>query len=646
MRTTSKMAASCLLSWVALVSLLLGGARAGRGEPVTPDRQELVKAERKLEAARGRVSVTAEHLSATQSVRMARLGVLNACQAAYDAIVRVRTEAEQAEGVARGDAALAQQLACQATQAVEPSRTQMQRARDRFLDRALMAFDIPQRGTLTFNALTGSFDLRLDDGPGVRLSAGDFDALLAGDYTVPDIDPLQMASATVGTQARLSSNYLEVQASLAAEHGAANVYLISRRFLAWATPEVLAGDFAKASATTGGSVVAELAEARRQIQLEYEDLAAWLWQKGVKDLGPEPSGILVELIRTGSCARLGLSVRTRMVEYTHRSEPAGRTDVPRDYLKRLGPKRLQIQGHGRETTEKRPALAIIWSGPARDHESFASQLDGRFQARAPVIDDILKLLPPQTDPRIRRLLGETAQRGLLDIDARAKSRRMARAAMGLRKEDLSAAGGSNGLIVELRSSDLGEIVNSFLSQLALGNKKSCDVDVLELDESNGRMEVEFTLHHRHAWPRVRDAQTQIRAALGPIGTDVEDLADLLPDSAFDAARKLYHKMDLQAHEANTRAYQAEQRSQEAADRVATKGQELAILAGELSSAQSDLRRATAREDLARQEAQAACVQMLELDAQLRIARNNANGLQPLSPAKPLIYGSRDASKKW
>ena len=105
-------------------------------------------------------------------------------------------------------------------------------------------------------------------------------------------------------------------------------------------------------------------------------------------------------------------------------------------------------------------------------------------------------------------------------------------------------------------------------------------------------------------------------------------------------------MDLQAHEASTRAYEAEQRAHEAADRVATKGQELAALAGELAQAQTDLRTATEREALARQEAQAACVQMLELDAQVRLARNKANRLEPPSPAKPLIYGSRDINKRW
>ena len=182
-----------------------------------------------------------------------------------------------------------------------------------------------------------------------------------------------------------------------------------------------------------------------------------------------------------------------------------------------------------------------------------------------------------------------------------------------------------------------------MSQLALGNRKSCDLDVLELDQSNGRLEAEFTLRHRHAWPSLREAQTQLRAALGPIGTDVEDLADLLPDTTFDAARKLYHKLDLQAHEASTRAYQAEQRAHEAADRVATKGQELAALARELAQAQTDLRAATEREALASQEAQAACVQML--GSMLRSASRETGARNAsLSPAKPLVYGGRDGAR--
>jgi hypothetical protein len=38
--------------------------------------------------------------------------------------------------------------------------------------------------------------------------------------------------------------------------------------------------------------------------------------------------------------------------------------------------------------------------------------------------------------------------------------------------------------------------------------------------------------------------------------------------------------------------------------------------------------------------------MLELDAQVRLARNRANGPEPHLPANPLMFGSRNASKKW
>jgi hypothetical protein len=643
MRMTSKMAVSRLLTTAALLSLCVQSSRA---DVLTPGQRDLIKAERKLEAARERVSVTAEYLSATQSLRMARLGLVHACQTAHDALDRTRKEAEKSEALARSDAAEADQLARQATLAVTPSRNEMERARARFLNRPILAYDLSQRGRLTFNTLTGALDLTLDEGPGITLKPGDLDTLLAGRFVLPAIDPLKMAATTCGARSRLTSNYAEVQAGLAAEHGAANAYLISRRFLNWATSERLSSEFLSGRPASGTATGPLSAEAHRQIQLEYEDVAAWLRLKGISDLGPDPSAILAELIRTGVYPRLGLAVKTTQVEYFRELEISGRTDVPAGYLERLRPKARSSDRPGRASIEKRPALAIIWTGPSGDQPKLATALEGNFCQTAPAIKDLPKLLPPQTDPRIRRLIGETAQHGLLEIDSLAGPRRAARAAIGLRKEDLSAGAGSKGLIIDLRSSDLAEIVSGFLTQLALGNRKSCNLEVLELDQSTGRLEAEFTLRHQYVWPTLREVQLQLRAKLGAGGADVEDLADLLPDTAFDGARKRYHQMDLQSHEASAKAYEAEQRARDAATRVATKVQELAALASELARAQSDLQTAAGRESLARQDAQAACTQMLALDAEVRIARNRANGLEPRPSAKPVLYGGRDANKRW
>jgi hypothetical protein len=574
---------------------------------------------------------------------MARSGLLHACQAAHDSLERVTKSAEKAKVLASSDAAVADQLARQAALALEPGRSDMERARTRFLTRPLLAYDLIQHGRFSFNTLTGAFDLNLDDGPGVTLQAGDLEALLTGRFDRPAIDPLQLAAQTAGKYSRLTSNYAEVQANLAAEHGAGNCYLISRRFLDWATPERFSGELAMARPAVSDG---EQAEARRQIQLEFEDVAAWLRLKGISDLGADPSAIVAELIRTGSYPRLRLSVEIRQVEFIRRLETAGRTDLPADYLKRLKPAGPADDRLPQPAIEKRPALAIIWNGTPGDHPSLASQQNGDFRQSAPSIKDLLKILPSQTDPKIRRLVGETAQHGLLDIDASARPRRTARAAIGLRKEDLSAGDASKGLIVDLRTSDLGEIVSGLLSQLALGNRKSCNLQMLELDQSSGRLEGEFTLHHQHVWPTLRQAQVQLRAALGLIGTEAEDLADLLPDPTFDGVRKLYHTIDVQAHDAQARAREARRRAHETAELVATKGRDLAALAAEVSRAQTDLRTATERENQARQEAQAACAQLLELDTQVRLARNGANGLAPSAPAKPLLFGGRDANKKW
>jgi hypothetical protein len=641
MQMSSKMAMSRLLGGAVIGLLCSQGVRA---EKVSPAQSDLAKAERKLEAVRERVAVTAEYLSAAQSIRMARVALLHACQAAHDSLERVTKQTEKAKGLANSDAAQADQVARQAALAVEPNRRDMEQARNRFLNRPLLAYDLAQHGRLTFNTLTGAFDLSLDEGPGISLKAGDLEALLAGRFDRPAIDPLQLAAKMAATQNQLTSNYAEVQANLAAEHGAGNFYLTSRRFLDWATPERLSGELAKAGTARSA---AELSETLRQIQLEYEDVASWLRLKGISDLGSDPSAILAELIRTGSYPRLRLSVQTRQVEYTRRLETAGRTDLPGDYLKRLRPGRpandpLQPQ---QPAIEKRPALAIIWNRPPGNQPALASHLGGEFRQSAPSLKDLPKLLPPHTDPRIRRLVSATAQLGLLDIDASAKPRRAACAALGLRKEDLSAGNSSKCAIVDLRTSDLGEIVSGLLSQLALGNRNSCNLEVLELDQSNGRLESEFTLRHQHIWPTLREAQVHLRAALGPIATEAEDLADLLPDPTFDDIRKRYHMMDLQAHDAQARAYEAQRRAHEAADCVASKGRELGALASEVARARTDLLAATERENLARLEAQAACAQLLELDAQVRLARNRAEGVEPRSSAaRPVVYGHRDSTR--
>ena len=185
------------------------------------------------------------------------------------------------------------------------------------------------------------------------------------------------------------------------------------------------------------------------------------------------------------------------------------------------------------------------------------------------------------------------------------------------------------------------IVASFVSQLALGNSKSSDLDLLELDRSSGRLEAEFTLHHRHVWPSIREAQAKLRTARA--GRDrAQELADRLPDAAFEAARTLFREADSKGNEASAKAREAQKKAREAADRVATKRQELATLASDLARAQTDLRAASELEARARQEAQAACV----LRCSSSMPSYASREMEPPQlgrrrfPARSTIHGSR------
>jgi hypothetical protein len=633
------------MTTTALVLIVSGAVVAARAEQIRPTERALANAEKRLEAARGQVTVTADRLYTSQSVRMARLSVVRACQADHDAVERVRTQAEKALAIARSEAAEAEQSALEATRELENSRRAMDPIKSQFLGRPLLAYELPQRGALTFNVLTGAIDLTLEPGPVSAPNAGDLDAMIEGRSERPQLNPLRLAASTGQLTERVSTNYADVAAQLAADYGAGNFYLLSRRFMTWATPERLAGDLFNTSSKSSRLAALELALERRQIQLEYEDLSAWLQLKGIKDPGSSWGSIVAELIRTGSYPRLGLSIARPQIEFNHWLDAAGRTELPREYLTRIDSKITPERAATRVLTTKRPAIAIIWRGTAGVAPTLGSYLDGNFRSPAVALGDLPKLLPAQIDSSLRRLLGHASEHGMLEIDATARSRRSARAAIGLRKEDLETSAVTPSNSIDLRQSDFGEIIALFLNKLAAGNQGSCSVDRLELDRSNGRLEADFTLRHNHVWSNRRAVQADLKDALGAVGTDVEDLADHLPDSAFDSSRKRYHDADKRAHEAGKLAYEAQHRAHEAASRMAAMGEEINVLRSEIARAQAELRTATEREALARHDAQTACVEMLRLDQQLRLARNRAQGLDRFLNAKPLVYDDREGGRK-
>jgi chromosome segregation ATPase len=137
----------------------------------------------------------------------------------------------------------------------------------------------------------------------------------------------------------------------------------------------------------------------------------------------------------------------------------------------------------------------------------------------------------------------------------------------------------------------------------------------------------------------------LRATLGPVRTGLADLAACRPDTAYESARKLYNEADLKAREASAKHQDADRKVREAADRVSGKRLELSTLTSDLARARTDLRNATLLEARARQEAQAACIEMTELDAQVRVARYKLNAQVNAYPPRAVARDNRSSSKK-
>ena len=168
----------------------------------------------------------------------------------------------------------------------------MERARDRFLNRPLLAYDMVQHGKLTFNTLTGSFDLRLER-PGHHAERRRSRRAAGRSFQAP-----RRRSAATG----LRTGRTREPAHEQLRRGAGKP-----RRRAWrgqCLPDLPAlsrlghsrtalGRFRQGEPDAGRARPSPSSRRHGADTTEYEDLAAWLRLKGIKDLGPDPSAIVV-----------------------------------------------------------------------------------------------------------------------------------------------------------------------------------------------------------------------------------------------------------------------------------------------------------------------------------------------------------------
>jgi hypothetical protein len=631
---------------ILLIAWLLPCAGSfGQGEQIGSPTVHISASNRAIEAARARVTLTSEQLQTAGSLLAARTALAHACQAAHDAVDRVREDAQRSETAARVNVAEAHQAVQLATAAVESARAALVQTENRSLDRHLVAYDIAQHGRLTVNVLTGSSDLTLESGPGIAWRLGDLDALVAGRYPHPRLEPLTAAAETSSLRHIVHTNYTAVRRDLDSTFGAGNVYLLSRRLLDWASADRFTESPPRTARVVAWSTEGDRAEAKRLLQLEFEDFAMWLRLKGVDHLELATPAILADLIRSGSSPRLGLLAKHRSIDYTHRFEPAGVTEISSQVLasaSRRTPARSTVPW---ESTEKRTAVAVVWNGPAPASRPLGSLLGSGFKSPAIPLDDLRKLMPTTADRTIRRLVEWTSGGGITPIDADGGQRLAVRTALGPRADDLKDAAATTGSIVDLRSTGIAEITSLYLGRLAAGNSGFTNLESLELDQTSGRLEAEFTIHHRHGWANRRETQAELGSLASSLSARIRDQSGRPGDTAEGASRNQLAAAESRARDASAMARDAESRLVHASQRLAAKRTELAALAAELARARADLKAAANREATARIEAKSARDDLNQIEATASLAGRSDNRQDLSSARNPIVYSGREPTIK-
>jgi hypothetical protein len=141
------------------------------------------------------------------------------------------------------------------------------------LNREIAVYDLVTKGAFTVNLKTGAYWVRVDLPYGMSLGSLDFERLLSGRFTLPDIDPIEVALKGAVTK---SSGYDEI----AQRYPGSNVYFVSERFADWFSLETLAGEGLKAYVTGGKSVESAADRIKQLLLLEWNDLLTWLEAQG------------------------------------------------------------------------------------------------------------------------------------------------------------------------------------------------------------------------------------------------------------------------------------------------------------------------------------------------------------------------------
>ena len=219
----------------------------------------------------------------------------------------------------------------------------------------VIAYDLTMRGNFAFNPKQGTGHITIDLGRGVKLDTKTVERLLDGDLSV-----VADAYPTFGfLEKRLWNDYDAIRRTYDERYGRGNVYVASKRFVDWATPETAGRWVVTAIATAGtAAVTSALRESQNMSMKEAAEIGVWLQAKGIRE-----SAAVVRSILSGERVDWPyLAVKWQVVSYYSQNLVAGKLVGPQIPVSHAAFVLIWKSGGGTGTAEPpRPSAATSYA---------------------------------------------------------------------------------------------------------------------------------------------------------------------------------------------------------------------------------------------------------------------------------------------
>lgn len=390
----------------------------------------------------------------------------------------------------------------EAREQIRQRGTRLQRLRGRLraaLEQPVLVADFSYQLRAEIDLRTRTLMARAEFPAGLTYSTDRLRALLQGKPSLPEVDPLRLASLALGLRTRVQTDYDAVRLAVARDAGPRTViYFSNPGFVEAFAPETLVDHAIKGALTSGATLDATQAELRQVLHRELHSVQAFLTDYLGSADGVEYLVHVVEsLLKLRSFRLPQVEFRILRVRAVYEGTPAGFTALAQHLTER------PVVAPVVRTVVPRLAFALLITLPEGRplplYREFRAVLD---RPATPLPVGVLGKLPPLPALTVESFLVPEVVRRLREVDV----------------AELKPVWEERP-VLDLRGTALAQFLGDRIQFLGWGNQGLVLMERFSLDLHTGQMEFVMTIHVRHSTSLVEVARLLDRT-MDELGDDL------------------------------------------------------------------------------------------------------------------------------